>query len=439
MGNYTVRLTNEIPFPSISFINELSREKNIRFDSSFSEAPDVLKDLFYLFSKERELEGAFVKSEHLLSRKVIQDKIIHRPMDKEESAYYLYTLNFLSKVKIEEIQGFSPMDKALNVMMYTSKLNPEEEDKYDPTGTTEAEETVITPKSVAKSINHFSKPTEKKDADGEHQLSNDLTSCVREFLGDLSPEIMSIYGAKTKLQMPIDLKILKDIKIKSYLESKLGMEETSEKKITEDQSSKEKKHMAITSMSDLSKVNKSKFAMPDFKSKLAKKEVFANKKVSPVNKKQMFTMLLDDSGSMSSKIKQSYVRAILLNRLEPVIKGHASLVFHFYESERYDKRVVNTAKECKALFDEICKRIPGGGGTHIGKVLQETVNESYDVPGYHNPEIMIVCDGDDHVDPDKIDFKGVKINVVALGRSNDGLKEVALKSGGFYTEEKMYN
>jgi hypothetical protein len=44
----------------------------------------------------------------------------------------------------------------------------------------------------------------------------------------------------------------------------------------------------------------------------------------------------------------------------------------------------------------------------------------------------------DFVDPNKIDFKGVKINVVALGKSNDGLKEVATKSGGFYTEEKMY-
>jgi uncharacterized protein with von Willebrand factor type A (vWA) domain len=133
-------------------------------------------------------------------------------------------------------------------------------------------------------------------------------------------------------------------------------------------------------------------AMPDFTMKLAKKEIFANKKVAPVTKKQMFTMLLDDSGSMSSKIKQSFVRAVLLNRLEPVIKGHASLIFHFYESERYDKRTVNTTAECKALFDEICRRVPGGGGTHIGKVLQETINESYDVPGYHNPEIMIVCD-----------------------------------------------
>jgi len=439
MGNYSVRLTNEIPFPSIDFINQLSKDKNIRFDNSFTSAPDILKDLFYLFSKERELESDFVKSEHLLNRKVIQDKILMRPLDREENAYYLYTLNFLSKVKVEEIQGFSPMDKALNVMMFASKLSPENEgNKYDGLGTTEAEETVVTPATVAKAIKHFSEPEKDTSTPDAGSLSNDLTQCVRDFLGDLSPEIMSIYGAKTKLQMPVDLKILKDIKIKSYLESKLGMEETSEKRIVEDQSSKTKKHMAITSMSDLSKVSKAKFAMPDFKSKLAKKEIFANKKVAPVTKKQMFTMLLDDSGSMSYKLKQSYVRAVLLNRLEPVVKGHASLIFHLYESERYNKKVVNTPKECKELFDEICRRIPSGGGTHIGKVLQETVNECYDVPGYHNPEIMIVCDGDDFVDPTKIDFKGVKINVVALGNSNEGLKEVALKSGGFYTEEKMY-
>lgn len=394
MGNYSVRLTNEIPFPSIEFINTLSKEKNIRFDSSFTTAPDILKDLFYLFSKERELEAGFVKTEHLLTRKVIQDKVLHRPLDKEESAYYLYTLNFLSKVKIEDIQGFSPMDKALNVMMYTSKLAKNEEvSDYDGTGTTEATETVITPSSVAKSVKQFSDPEKNKGGEDNATLSNDLTQCVRDFLGDLSPEIMSIYGAKTKLQMPVDLKILKDIKIKSYLESKLGMEETSEKRIVEDQSSKTKKHMMITSVSDLSKVNKSKMAMPDFKSKLAKKEIFANKKVAPVTKKQMFTMLLDDSGSMRSKQKQRFVRAVLLNRLEPVVKGHASLIFHLYESERYDKKIVNTAKECKDLYDEICRRIPSGGGTHIGKILQETVNDCYNVPGYHHPEIMIVCDG----------------------------------------------
>ena len=218
-GIFTVRLTNDIAFPNIDFINELSKEKNIRFDSSFSTAPDILKDLFYLFTKEGELQASFDKSQHLLSRKVIETKILKRKLDKEENAYYLYTLNFLTKVDIQSIQGFSPMDKALNVMMYTSKLNPKEEKgEHDGTGTTEAEETVVTPKSISKSIKHFSEPyTNKKKSEGEASLSNDLTSCVRDFLGDISPEICSIYGVKSKLQMPVDLRILKDIKIKSYL------------------------------------------------------------------------------------------------------------------------------------------------------------------------------------------------------------------------------
>jgi hypothetical protein len=52
---------------------------------------------------------------------------------------------------------------------------------------------------------------------------------------------------------------------------------------------------------------------------------------------------------------------------------------------------------------------------------------------------MIVCDGDDHVVTSELDYKGVTINAVVLGRENDGLKEVGKQSGGKYTSEKLYN
>lgn len=438
MGNYSVRLTNDINVPGIDFINTLAKEKNFNFTNAFDSAPDILVDLFYLFTKERELGTAFVKSEHLLPRSVIEKHVLKRAMDNEEDVYYKYNLNFLSKVKVEEILGFSPMDKALNVIMFATKLTKKDEDDGTPLGTTTATFDPVTPASLSKSISHFSAPSNKTDDEGSTELSDTLTSCVRDFLDDLSPEILSIYGAKNKLAMPVDLKIFKDIKIKAYLESKLGMEETKELKVKNDSSSKIKKHMTMESMSDVSKLNKAKMAMPDFEMKLAKKELIVSKKVSPVTKKQMFTMLLDDSGSMQCVQKQTYVRAVLLNRLEPVVKGHAELNFYYYESQRYGKRSIKTTADCKDIFDQVCKRRPSGGGTHIGRVLQETIDEIHGLPGYHNPEIMIVCDGDDHVEAKKLDFKGVKVNVVVLGRSNVGLKEAAVSSGGWYTEEAMY-
>jgi len=272
--------------------------------------------------------------------------------------------------------GFSPMDKALNVIMFTVKLHPEIEDKWDGEGNIESEEVVVTPIKLAESIKHFSEPSAKSNNNGTGELSDDLTSCVREFLGDLSPEIMAIYGAKNKMAMPVDLKIFKDIKIKAYLESKLGMQETKEKKFRSDNSSKEKQHLPIESVSDISKVNKSKMVIPDFAQKVAKKELVVNKKVRPITKKQMFVYLLDDSGSMACKAKQQYVRAVLLNRLEPVVKGNATLDFFLYEVQRYGKRTIKTLTDCKEIFEEICKRRPGGGGTHIGSVLQETITST---------------------------------------------------------------
>jgi len=436
MGSFSVRLTNEINVPGMKHINELAMEKNINFSEAFTVAPDILKDLYYIFMKERDLGSDFVKSEHILSRKIIETQVLGRKLSSSENDYYRFNLNFLSKVNIEEILGFSPMDKALNVIMYATKLS-KENGRYDSVGTVNEEMDEVDDISLNKSIKKFSNP-ESRSEEGSVELSNDLTSCVREFLSDLSPEILNIYGVNNKLDMPINLKIFKDIKIKAYLENKLGMEETKEMKVIEDASSKKKKHMNMTSVSDLSKVSKVKLAMPDFNIKLAKKELIVNKKVSPVTKKQMFTMLLDDSGSMQCVQKQTYVRAVLLNRLEPVVKGHATLVFYLYESGRYNKKTVNTAAECRALYEEICTRIPNGGGTNIGAVLQETVNEVCAIPGYHSPEIMIVCDGDDYIDPKEVDCKGVKINVVALGNSNQGLKQVAIDSTGWYTEERMY-
>lgn len=436
MGNFSVRLTNEIGIPGIDHINELAMEKNFNFSTAFTEAPEILKDLYYIFMKERELGTDFVKSEHLLSRAVIEKSVLGRKMDSSETAYYLYNLNFLSKVAVEEILGFSPMDKALNVIMYATKLS-KELSKYDAEGTVVAEEDTVTPATLSKSIKKFSEPSERT-GEGEVELSNDLTSCVRDFLYDLSPEILSIYGVNNKLDMPINLKIFKDIKIKAYLENKLGMEETKELKVTADNSSKLKKHMNITSASDLSKVSKLKMVMPDFQVKAAKKELMVNKKVSPVAKKQMFTYLLDDSGSMCCVKKQTYVRATLLNRLEAVAKGNATMVFYLYESGRYNKKVVNTVAECKSLYAEICTRRPNGRGTNIGAILQQTIDEVCALPNYHDPEIMIVCDGDDHVTASEVVSKGVKVDVVVLGNSNAGLKQVAADSGGWYTEEVMY-
>jgi hypothetical protein len=438
MGNFSVRLTNEINIPGIAFINELAKEKNFNFSEAFTSAPDILKDLYYIFTKERDLGVDFVKSEHLLNRKIIEKSVLFRTMSSSENTYYLYNLNFLSKVKVEEILGFSPMDKALNVIMYATKLSKKDDDKYACKGTTSAgEEDEVTEDSLGKAIKKFSEPSEKS-GEGQSELSDSLTSCVRDFLGDLTPEILSIYGATSKLNMPVNLSILKDIKIKAYLENKLGMQETKEKKVIEDSSSKTKQHMRMTKTSDVFKSNKAQMGMPDFNAKLAKKELIVSKKVSPVTKKQMFTMLLDDSGSMAYKMKQAYVRAVLLNRLESVVKGHATLIFYLYESGRYNKKVINTLVEARALYETICARIPNGGGTNIGYVLQETIDEVCAIPNYHNPEIMIVCDGDDYIQSSELDYKGVKISVVALGNSNPGLKDVAADSGGFYTEEKMY-
>lgn len=433
-----IRITNEIPFPNIDYINQLASEKNFSFGATYSEAPAILKDLYYIFEKEKESPDPanFDKRQHLLKKKIVEDKVMLRPLTNQETNEYYSSLAFIRDVDVQSVIGFSSLDRALNVIMFTTRLAVSATE----TAPVKQEHSVIEESDLKKAVEKFKDP-EKKSAQAEKgpdHLSEDLTACIKEYYSGLSPEIISIYGAKNKLDMPVNKDIFRTIKVKAYMEDKLGLEESKEKRKVLDNRSKKKVFTNITEASDLATVSKSSMAMPDFKTKMAKKELIVKKKMSPKTAKQLYTMLLDDSGSMGCVQKQAYVRAVILNRLESVVKGHAELVFYFFESTRYGKRNIKTLQDAKDLFEEISTRLPRGGNTDIGGVLQATVDEIYNVPGYHDPELIIVNDGDDFVDPASIKSKGVKINVVSLGRENENLKQVAYESGGWFTAEKMY-
>lgn len=266
-----------------------------------------------------------------------------------------------------------------------------------------------------------------------------MAKCVRDHLYDLSPSIANVYGVKKPSDVPINRKILGDIQIKAYLEDTVGMSTSLDSKKIKNNDSNEKKKFQMDNHNQITKVSKSSMMMENFDDKFIKKELAVKEKVKPEEKKQILYMLVDDSGSMSCKVKQTYVRAVLLNRLESVVDGKSELKFCLYESERYAFSEVKDKKSAQVLFKDMSLRRPRGGGTYIGNVLQETIDEIHAIPGYHDPEIMIVCDGDDHVDPGSIDYKGVRINVVLLGTTNKNLQQVATETGGFFTCEMLYN
>lgn len=442
LENFNVNLTNKVRLPNLEYINELAREKNFEFNGIFTSVPPIIEDLYYLYLKEREEEEEFKFTNHVFTKETIKDQVLNRPLTESEEAYYKYTLKFLNELNYRDCPGFSPMDKALNTIMYMNSLSKKNVDNSAQNSNSNNFSS-LSPEALNELIQEMSQGIEEpqlvegKKKDGS-ETKKDLISCVRDYLYDLSPSIANIYGEDSVASTPINPKILKDIKVKAYLENSLGLETSLEKKLIENNDSKKKKIREMRSHGEVMKTGKTQMILPGFKGKLAKKELTIKTKVKPETKKQMLTMLLDDSGSMNCIQKQSYVRAVLMNRLQSVIDGKAKLNFYLYECSRYGYKEVNNLQDAQELFKNISKRRPGGGGTHIGYILQETINEICNIPGYHDPEIIIVNDGDDHVNPNEIDLKGVRVNVVMLGTTNANLKSIAEKSGGFCVSEVMY-
>jgi len=440
---FNLNLTNTIELPDLNYINELAKEKNFEFGRGFYKVPPILEDLYYLFHEEREEGIDFDYKNHLFSPSTIKE-ILGRELTESEVAYYTYTLKFLEGLNYADCPGFSPMDKSLNVIMYMTYLsekNKQTDGNSDPKGVGKQN---LTPEALNQLIEEMSKGVKSEDPSdgggkGQNETSMDVISCVRDHLYDLSPTIANIYGQDKIADVPINLNIVKDIKIKSYLEEKLGLETSLEKKLVENNSSKKKRIKQMNSYSQVMKTNKTNFILPNFDDKFVKKELTIKEKVKPETRKQIVTILQDDSGSMNCIQKQSHVRAVLLKFLEGVIDGTAEVNFYLFESKRYGYQKVTNLKEAQDLFKNISLRRPSGGGTHIGFILQETIDEIATDSKYHDPEIWIVNDGDDSIDPKSVDPKGVRINAIMLGTNNKNLETVCSNSGGKAVVEQMYS
>ena len=455
-NGFVLNLTNKVTMPDVDYINELAREKNFTLGTSFKNPPRILQDLYYLFKKEQADPEAFDVNNHLFSTEYLENDVLFRPLNDGERAYYNHTLLFLEKVDYGAVIGITPLDKALNVMMYlvhlSTKTNPKGNGKpndHDSTSNPLPQNvTVPNEEALAEAMQEMNEqgPDGGGGDGGAVQAPNDqdeempdLAKCVRDHLYDLTPSIAHVYGAKKPSDVPINRKILGDIKIKAYLENSVGMTTALDTKKVKNNDSKERDSFQMDNHNQITKIRKSAMMQENFDDKFIKKELAVKEKVKPEEKKQILYMLLDDSGSMGCKVKQTYVRAVLLNRLESVVDGKSELKFSLYETQRYNFEEVKDKKGAQKLYKDISLRRPRGGGTYIGNILQETIDEIHNIKGYHDPEIMIVCDGDDHVDPSKLDYKGVRINVVLLGTTNSGLEKVAKDTDGFFTCEKIYS
>lgn len=256
-------------------------------------------------------------------------------------------------------------------------------------------------------------------------------------------------GYNNKLQAK--LKMMKQIaKIKSFGEKMTVTKDIKKKEVS---NSKVKELMRIKSFQQAVNLDLIQMKYPNFHAKLLTNSLLVNQPVEYIERKQKSIILIDNSGSMQEGFKVSWLLSFLIDRLIAVRNGDAELYisqfihnpnglnfFHIKD----DHDIANFLK-----YGEIYLN---GGNTDINGILEyvikhlETVSplpfrlstnpnktekDYYPVDSEGNNkdkiEILIINDGQDHVNPKKYDYK---INSLILGTKNENLKQVSILSGG---------
>jgi hypothetical protein len=196
------------------------------------------------------------------------------------------------------------------------------------------------------------------------------------------------------------------------------------------------KFQQMQDYSDVSRLqNMSSMLMPNFKYKLATKDLIAKRTV-PANK-QCLVLLIDYSGSMSCYEKISWVNAIVYNRLSYVINNSAELfIVFFIGSPDFNNAIHIKTKQEAINFGKNFRYNPNGGITDIESTLKETIKAINNRKiGRHvitseKPQIVVMNDGQDHID------ENYKPEIIThgfiLGQDNNDLKKVIQSSGGHF-------
>lgn len=192
-----------------------------------------------------------------------------------------------------------------------------------------------------------------------------------------------------------------------------------------------------STFNDISKIRKHKLNDPNFKLDMVKGNIRHNEPIIHQKNKQVIILNIDNSGSMQCKKKLSRVVAIVSSVLDKVIEGTAEVHLNWYEAVIVKSLVIKTEEEAKDAFTFVKRNLPKGNGTDIGSSLQTIIDRAVEAQ-MNEPHVFIILDGDDRVDPDSVNFKGVKVSTFLLGQSNKGVEDLCNRTGGIVSIDPLY-
>lgn len=183
--------------------------------------------------------------------------------------------------------------------------------------------------------------------------------------------------------------------------------------------------------------NKTNFVKPDFKHKLMHKELNVRKPVRYGS--QALMLLIDDSGSMSTYAKQTWVKTMLIHHLIEV-KNKGAILYIVSYVERLTQAIIVKKVTDKTLNEIYQKLSFNNGTTDIERCIKqaETCIANKKVLDIviegERPQILILLDGEDRVEMFKPAYP---THAFVLGNTNEGLQKVIESSKGIYKEFKI--
>lgn len=396
----------------------------VLFNSDETPIPDLVQDIYTAYRLYQEsINNGTVKNFNIinhLDRKYIEEN--RKDVDLRKH------LNFLLGVPIARSYGNGAVEKVAN-LLYNIKIF------YDFNYTDDI------------SINFAGYASSKEmefDKEEEYKESRDMSLIsgnIRSALQDLNPNIgFALYGDKFKNYDELDpLQIPRVLTAAHYGEKVNRITDTkitSEKK-RQDRESEERMTFRASKSGDLKKVRPTEMAKGNIPLRFVKGELNFREGITSDYALQSFVVGIDYSGSMNNKVKQTRVKTIMASLLSKVLEGKAEISMSTYGYNILSTKTAKTKEEAIEMKDLIDHFKANQNGTDIGASIQTLIDNVIDM-GMKEPQVIIILDGDDVIDPKTVRLRGVKISCFLLGRENKGMKELCEKSGGFVVFDNLY-
>jgi uncharacterized protein with von Willebrand factor type A (vWA) domain len=361
--------------------------------ASQKEAVEIIKNLSRYFYHQL-FEETDIYSEHYKDRDSLVDDDLNKRMKYE---------NIIESLKDKEVPGFTPLDKAISIFESMIQKRGDKEEKN---------------KSLLDELD-----------DAIYELEFDM-----EVIND--PDYNNLIDLK-EFTKKFKSQILNKISLIKNLGSKFKIDKEIEEKIVHNSDIHAIKRM--TEISQLMQAPLYQRLMPNYRQKLALKDLSVILPVDRTEHKQKIIFLLDYSGSMSYELKQQWVCAFLIERFKHVIAGNAEIFFSYfvYSTDQLHFTHIHD-KESVEKFWLGFSTTPNGGVTHLGDMVNHINNQirmgrlqNLDIDlRKEKVEILAMNDGQDSVKTQNFTYKTNAITL--LDQENQELKDLCLKNKGKY-------